>query len=118
MVTQVETPLGFHDVLEQPDHVAVLLEEFQLQIVFVTFDFFAHATIMPGRAPRWVTPPRRALLCGLRRHLPRTAMLLRHAELDDRASVGGRPVALIRRPAVARVLKLLHVAVALDLRED
>ena len=70
VIAQLETPLSLHNVLEQPNDVAVLLKEFQLQIVFVTFDFFAHATIMPGRAPRWATPPRRALLCGLRRHLP------------------------------------------------
>ena len=70
VIAQVETPLGLHNVLEQPNDVAVLLKEFQLQIVFVTFDLFAHDPIMPGQAPSTAVPPRRALLCGLRRHLP------------------------------------------------
>ena len=58
VVAQVETPLGFHDELKQANDVAVFLEKLQLELVFVTFDFFAHAPIMPGRAPGGAVPPR------------------------------------------------------------
>ena len=45
-------------------------------------------------------------------------MMLRHAELDDRASVGGRPIPLVRCPSVARILEILHEVVSFDLCED
>ena len=45
-------------------------------------------------------------------------MLIRHTELDDRTSVGGRPVALVRCPSVARILELLHEVVTFNLREN
>lgn len=95
MVTQMKAPLDLHDVLEQPDDIAVFLEEFQLQIVLATFDSFTHVTIMLGRVPNRATSSRRALLCGLRRHLPRAAMLIRHTEFDNRVNVGGRSVTFV-----------------------
>ena len=45
-------------------------------------------------------------------------MLLRHTQLDNRSSVGSRPIPLIRCPPVSRVIEPLHQVITCNFRKN